>query len=383
MAASPYRAPAPPPAAASRGGVRAGREVRADVREELERVLAGPVRLGRRTKLLVRQLARGDIALIDHLDIDRVSAEELIAAGARAVLNCSASSGGSYPNQGPQLLLEAGIPLIDLDCAQLFEHVRDGERVELRILCGARRARTAQVVVHGRVLARGEVLELERMRAQTHSRRREIDDALERFARNTIEHMRAERGLLDGGIEMPRFATDMRERPALVVARGAGHQRDLRALAPFIRARRPVIIAVDGAAEAVLEEGLRPHMIVGDMDSAGEAALRCGAELVVHAYADGHAPGSGRLRALELPFEEVRAPGLSEDLALLIAAEKGALLIVSVGSHFNLLAFLDRSRKGMSSTFLTRLRVGEILIDANGVSRLYPPTRRTGSAQPR
>ncbi len=142
-----------------------------------------------------------------------------------------------------------------------------------------------------------------------------------------------------------------------------------------------MIIAVDGAAEALLEEGLAPHMIVGDMDSAGEAALRCGAELVVHAYADGHAPGSGRLGALGLAFEEVRAPGLSEDLALLIAAEKGARLIVSVGSQFNLLAFLDRSRKGMSSTFLTRLRVGEILIDANGLSRLYPPSCGTGASQ--
>jgi uncharacterized membrane-anchored protein len=380
MAASPYRVPAPSPPAASRGArpARAARagglaEARGGARQKSAQVLAGPVRPGRRTKLLVRRLAHGDIALIDHLDIDRVSAEELIAAGACAVLNCCASSGGSYPNQGPQLLLEAGIPLIDLDGSELFERVSEGERIELRILGGARSAGTAEVLRRGQVLARGELLDVERVRARVRARRRAIDDALERFARNTIEHMREERELLEGGIEMPRFATDMRDRPVLVVARGAGHRRDLRALRPFIRERRPVIIAVDGAAEALLEEGLPPHMIVGDMDSAGEAALRCGAELVVHAYADGHAPGSGRLRALELPFEQVRAPGLSEDLALLIAAEKGAPLIVSVGSHFNLLAFLDRSRKGMSSTFLTRLRVGEILVDAKGLSGLYPP----------
>ncbi len=218
MAASPHRAPAPPPAKGSRGA-RGRPEVRAGVGQELERVLAGPVRSGRRTKLLVRQLARGDIALIDHLDIDRVSAEELIEAGARAVLNTRASSGGSYPNQGPALLLEAGIPLIDLDGAELFERVRDGERIELRILCGERRARTAEILRRGRVLARGTVLGLERVRALTHSRGREIDEALERFARNTIEHMRVERELLEGGIEMPSFVTDMRGRPALVVAR--------------------------------------------------------------------------------------------------------------------------------------------------------------------
>ncbi len=347
-----------------------------------EQVLTGAVRGGRTTKRLVRRLQPGEIALIDHLDIDRVSAEELIAAGAAAVLNCSASSGGSYPNLGPQLLLEAGVALVDLHGGELFERVRDGEAIEVRTCApagGRAPAHADGVEAEVRragareVLARGELLGVERVRAQTRARRREIDRALERFARNTIEHMREERELLDGGIQMPRFATDMRDRAALVVARGPGHRRDLRALGPFIRDRRPVVIAVDGAAETLLDEGLRPHMIVGDMDSAGEDALRCGAELVVHAYPDGRAPGGARLRALRLAFEVVPAPGLSEDLALLIAAEKGARLIVSVGSHFNLLEFLDRNRKGMASTFLTRLRVGEILVDAKGVSRLYPP----------
>jgi uncharacterized membrane-anchored protein len=189
--------------------------------------------------------------------------------------------------------------------------------------------------------------------------------------------MREERELLAGKIEMPRFATDFRDRPALVVVRGVDHQRDLRALRPFIRDVRPVIVAVDGGAEAVLEAGLAPDMIVGDMDSAGEAALLAavegGAELVVHSYSDGRAPGRARLETLELPFKLVPAPGTSQDVAMLIAAEKGARLIVSVGSQFNLVEFLDRNRRGMSSTFLTRLRIGEILVDAKGVSRLYRP----------
>jgi uncharacterized membrane-anchored protein len=353
------------------------------------RTVSGPVRLGRRTKLLVKHLSRGDIALIDHLDIDRVSAEELIVAGVPAVLNCRPSSGGSYPNLGPQLLVEAGIHLVDLPGDALFDALSDGEAITVR---------DGEVARDGEVLSSGEVLDLARVRSETEARRREVGEALERFAHNTIEHMREERELLVGKIEMPRFATDFRDRSALVVVRGVGHQRDLRALRPFIRDMRPVLIAVDGGAEALLEEGLRPDMIVGDMDSAGEAALMTasggrrrwggggwggggwgsptksgGAELVVHAYPDGRAPGRERLERLGLPFKLVPAPGTSQDVAMLIAAEKGARLIVSVGSQFNLVEFLDRNREGMSSTFLTRLRIGEILVDAKGVSRLYHP----------
>jgi uncharacterized membrane-anchored protein len=356
--------------------------------------LTGSVRPGRRTKLLVRHLVRGDIALIDHRDIDRVSAEELIAAGAAAVLNCGGSSSGSYPNLGPQLLVEAGIVLVDLPDDELFRRLSDGDPVVIRAAAAVAPAAGAaagagagvaydageppppthaEIVRKGELLAVGELLDLERVCAETELRRREVGEALERFAYNTIEHMREERELLDGRIRLPRFATDFRDRSTLVVVRGVGHQRDLRALRPFVRDRRALIVAVDGGADAVIEAGLTPHMIVGDMDSASESALRCGAELVLHTYSDGRAPGRERLEELGLSYKQVPAPGTSQDVAMLIAAEKGARLIVSVGSQFNLVEFLDRNRKGMSSTFLTRLRVGEILVDAKGVSRLYQP----------
>lgn len=336
--------------------------------------VSGSVRPGRKTKLLVRHLVRGDVALIDHRDIDRVSAEELIAAGAVAVLNCKPSSSGTYPNLGPQLLVEAGVVLVDLPDDSLFELVADGEPLVIRAPADAPEGTSrAEVLRKGELLAEGEVLDRERVAVETELRRREVGDALERFAYNTIEHMREERELLAGRIELPRFATDFRDSSTLVVVRGVGHQRDLRALRPFIRDRRPLIVAADGGADAVLEAGLTPHMIVGDMDSASEAALRCGAELVVHSYPDGRAPGRERLERLGLTFKLVPAPGTSQDLAMLICAEKGARLIVSVGSQFNLMEFLDRNRKGMSSTFLTRLRIGEILVDAKGVSRLYQP----------
>ena len=340
----------------------------------MTREVAGPVRLGRRTKLLVKHLLAGEIAIIDHADLDRVSAEDLTEAGVSAVLNCKPSMSASYPNLGPLLLVEAGVLLVEMPDDSLFDLLSDGERVRVRTgEAGAR----AEVVHAGRTLATGAVLDLDQLRVQTEARKREIGEALERFAQNTIDHMREERELLAGRIDLPRFRTDFRDRPALVVVRGTDRQRDLRALRPFIRDTHPVLVAVDGGADALLEAGLTPDMIVGDMDSAGEPALlgaRGGrTELVVHCYADGTAPGRERVQSLGLPFKLVPAPGMSQDVAMLIAAEKGARLIVSVGAQFNLVEFLDRDRRGMSSTFLTRLRVGEILIDAKGVSRLYRP----------
>jgi len=333
------------------------------------RDVAGPARLGRRTKLLVKTLRPGAVAVLDHRDLDRVCAEDLIAAGVLAVLNCSPSSTDAYPNMGPLLLIQAGIHLVDLPDDAIFDVVADGERISVH---------GGEVRRGGEVLAIGEVQEPDAVRAATDDRRREIGDALEAFAQNTIEHMLEERELLSGRIELPRFDTDFRDRPALIVVRGVDHQQDLRALRPYIRDMKPAILAVDGGANALLAEGFAPDMIVGDMDSATEQALRCGAELVVHAYPDGRAPGRDHLEALGLPYKLVPAPGTSQDVAMLIASEKGAELIVSVGSQFNLVEFLDKNRRGMASTFLTRLRLGEILVDAKGVSRLYRP--RAGAA---
>jgi len=332
--------------------------------ESEDRPITGCVRLGRRTKLLVKRLHSGDIAVIDHRDLDRVSAEELIAAGVGAVLNCRPSSSGRYPNMGPLLLIEAGVHLVDLPNRFAFSALGDGERISVQGGC----VRRGEEVV-----AQGAVQRPALVRAATDERRQEIGEALERFAHNTIEHMLEERELLAGKIALPRFDTDFRDRPTLIVVRGVDHQRDLRALRPYIRDVKPVLVAVDGGAEALIGAGFAPHMIVGDMDSADESSLRGGAELVVHAYPDGSAPGRSRLDALGLAHKLVPAPGTSQDVAMLIAAEKGAQLIVSVGSQFNLVEFLDKNRRGMSSTFLTRLRIGEILVDAKGVSRLYRP----------
>jgi uncharacterized membrane-anchored protein len=326
--------------------------------------VSGIARVGRRTKHLVKRLRPGDIAVIDHRDLDRVSGEDLVACGVAGVVNCSPSSSGRYPNMGPLLVVQAGIKLIDAPGADLMETLEDGDPIVLR---------GGQVWRRDELMAEGREQELAKVEALTAKRRREIGDALEAFAANTVQYMIEERDLLSGKLELPQFETDFRDRPVLIVVRGVDHKRDLKALRAYIRDVKPVLVGVDGGADAIIEEGFKPDMIVGDMDSATEATLRAGAELVVHAYPDGRAPGREYLQQLGLDHQIVPAPGTSQDIAMLIAAEKGAELIVSVGSHFNLVEFLDKNRKGMASTFLTRLRVGEILVDAKGVSRLYRP----------
>ena len=321
----------------------------------------GTARLDRRTKHLVRRLGPDDVAIIDHQDLDRASAEELIDSGVRVVVNVARSQSGRFPNPGPLLLVRGGVRLIDAPGAPLFDEVGDGEYVTVR---------GASLFRNGTCLASGRALDASELEATLEEQRTRVTDALEVFAENTLQYLREEGRLLAEGVNFPPLQTRFRERHALVVARGPGYKRDLAIVRPYVRDFKPVLVGVDGGADALLQAGMKPDVIVGDMDSVSDEALRCGAELVVHAYRHGEAPGAPRLDRLGLEFSVVSAPGISEDMALLLAYEKGAELIVAVGTHFNLIEFLERDRAGMSSTFVTRLKVGEILIDAKGVSRL-------------
>ena len=327
----------------------------------------GTARLGRRTKELVRRLQPDDIAIIDHTDLDRVSAEELVESGVRVVVNIASSQSGRYPNPGPLQLVRGGVRLIDVQGVELFEKVSDGERLSVR---------GASLFRYGTCLATGRTLDEHELAEALAEQQSRVTAALEAFADNTMRYLREEGHLLAQGIDFPALKTSFRDRQALVVARGPGYKRELTIVRPYVRDFKPVLVAVDGGAEALREEGWRPDVIVGDMDSVTDETLRCGAEILVHAYSEGYAPGEERLRRLGLSFQTVAAPGISEDIALLLAHEKGAELIVAVGTHLNLVEFLERNRAGMSSTFVTRLKVGEILIDAKGVSRLV--SRRIG-----
>ncbi|EPH14189.1 hypothetical protein HMPREF1484_01481 [Dermabacter sp. HFH0086] len=326
--------------------------------------IAGRAKVGKRTKDLTKRVEAGDIVVIDHEDLDRVAAEALVDRAPAAVLNASPSISGRYPNAGPQILVEAGIPVLDVLDQDLFATVREGRFVEID--------------ESGVSLSTGERLEAELytpavLNDKLDKAREGLSEQLEAFASNTMEYMLRERELLINGVGTPEVRTRFQGRPVLIVVRGYHYREDLVALMPFIRENRPIIIGVDGGADAVLDAGYGLDMIIGDMDSVSDRALASGAEIVVHAYRDGRAPGMERVRALGLADDAVTfaASGTSEDIAMLLADDRGADVIVAVGTHGTLEEFLDKGRAGMSSTFLTRLRVGSKLVDAKGVSRLY------------
>lgn len=319
-------------------------------------------RVDRRTKRLTKRLQPGEIAIIDHVDLDRVSAEALVACGAAAVINVAPSISGRYPNMGPKILLDAGIPLIDDASPELFERVADGDVI---------RVRDGMIYLGDELVGKGQPQTAESVEAAMTEARAGLSAQIEAFAANTMEYIRRERELLIDGVGVPDVATPIEGRHALIVVRGYHYREDIATLRPYIREYRPVLIGVDGGADALLEAGYRPDMIVGDMDSVSDEALTCGAELVVHAYRDGRAPGLKRVKELGLDAVIFPATATSEDIAMLLADDKGASLIVAVGTHANMEEFLDKGRAGMASTFLTRLRVGSKLVDAKGVSRLY------------
>jgi uncharacterized membrane-anchored protein len=322
----------------------------------------GVARLDAKTKKLTKRLDPGDIAIIDHVDLDRVSAEALAACQVAAVINVARSISGRYPNLGPQILVEAGIPLIDDVGPDVFTKVHEGDLV---------RVDGESLMAGDQVVAKGLRQTEETVEAAMTEARAELPAQLEAFAANTMEFLKRERDLLLDGVGVPDVSTDLDGRHVLIVVRGYHYREDIATLRPYIREYRPVLIGVDGGADALIEAGYRPHMIVGDMDSVSDEALTCGAELVVHAYRDGRAPGLKRVHDLDQKAVVFPAAGTSEDIAMLLADDRGATLIVAVGTHATLVEFLDKGRAGMASTFLTRLRVGSKLVDAKGVSRLY------------
>ena len=332
--------------------------------------VTGVARIDRRTKRLVSRLQPGDIAVINHEDLDRVAAETLVDAAPVAVVNAAASISGRYPNLGPLLLCQAGIPLVDDVGPEVMESIHEGAPITID---GGR------VLVGTDVVATGVRQSTASVDAAIDVARANMGPELERFAENTVGYIREEIELLSGTLDLPAVRCKIEGRHVLIVVRGIDYKDDLSLLqqSGYLRGERPVVIGVDGGADALLEIGAVPDIIIGDFDSVSEGALRCGAQLIVHGYTDGRAPGAKRLDDMGLPYTVFSAPGTSEDIAMLLAYEKGAELMVAVGTHNSMVEFLDKGRAGMASTFLVRMKVGDALVDAKGVSRLYRSSVRT------
>jgi uncharacterized membrane-anchored protein len=332
--------------------------------------LRAVARVDRRTKHLANRILPGEIAVICHRDLDGPTAQALIRRRVAAVVNAEDSASGRYPNQGPGLLLAAAIPVLDRVGPEIMDQVTEGAVIELA---------GDAVYLNGARLAQGEVLTDAHVADRMEMGRQNLSTELQQFVQNTLSFVTAEQTLLFEPVAAPELRTNFCGRQALVVVRGDRSWEDLRTIRSYIKDRRPVLIGVDGGADLLRDAGHCPDVIIGDMDSVSDETLRCGAELVVHAYAaSAGAPGMARLERLGLTGHVFPAPGTSEDVALLLARDKGADLIVAVGTHFSLTDFLDKARAGMASTFLARLRVGSMLVDARGVSRLYraaPPIR--------
>lgn len=325
----------------------------------------GIARLDKKTKKLVKRLRPGDIAIIDHVDIDQVSADALLESKAEAVVNAVQSISGRYPNLGPLLLTSAGVHVVDNVGEEVFARLREGQPVTVS---------GGQIYRGKDLVAEGEVLTVASVRAKMEDAKGRLSAEIEKFAANTMEYIKQDKNILLEPADIPDTGTVFSGRHALVVVRGYDYKADLVALRAYIREMKPVLIGVDGGADALMKEGYVPDIVIGDMDSVSDKALLSGAELIVHSYPNGQAPGMARVEGVGVTAKTFSLAGTSEDLALLLAYEKGAQLIVAVGTHANLVEFLDKGRDGMASTFLCRLRVGPRLVDAKGVSKLYRST---------
>jgi len=301
--------------------------------------------------------------VLDVLDLDRITADALVDAEIAAVVNASTSVSGRYPNLGPEVLVANGVTLIDETGPEVFKKIRDGAKVRLYnggVYAGDRR------LIRGTERTDQEIADL-MQEAKTG-----LVAHLEAFAGNAIEFIRSESPLLIDGIGIPDVDVELRRRHVVVVADEDHAADDLKRLKPFIKEYQPVLIGVGTGAEVLRKAGYRPQLIVGDPSELSTEVLKSGAQVVLPADADGHAPGLERIQDLGVGAMTFPAAGSATDLALLLADHHGAALLVTAGHSANIETFFDRARQHSNpSTFLTRLRVGEKVVDAKAVATLY------------
>jgi len=333
--------------------------------------IKGTFIVDKKTKHLMTRIRPNQIAVIHHDDIDEIAAEALIEKKVKAIINFSKSITGKYPTIGLKKLLEERIPIFDvLQDKESFQQLKDYQEVIID-----RKTRQIHFFVHQSKVLTIPMEEWSMKKWKDHYQIAidNLENELKRFIDNTLDYAAKEKDVVLKAMNIPPLKTKLQGKHVVVVVRGNNYREDLTAIRSYIEDYRPVLIGVDGGADALLEHGLYPDMIIGDMDSVSDKALRCGAEIIVHAYPDGTAPGLDRVNRIGLRAKIVPSLGTSEDVAMLLAYEKQAELIVALGAHSNMIDFLEKGRKGMASTVLVRMKIGTKLVDAKGVSKLYHP----------
>ncbi len=320
------------------------------------------VKRDRVTKNLTDRLRPGDIALISHKDLDEIAALSLIDKQISCIINTETTISGKYPNKGPEALLRADIPIFEVEDYDLLEDIEENDTI---------RVSEEGIFLHNEkisdcsLLGEKEILELLDIANSN------VEYELDRFIENTLEYAKREKGLVTGNIEIPTIKTDLKGRHVLIVVRGKDYKRDFLTIKNYIDEVKPILVGVDGGADAIVEFGYTPNIVIGDMDSVSDETLKIAEEVVVHAFPNGRAPGLERVKNLGIEPVIFKSPGTSEDIALLLSYEKNADLIVALGTHTNMIDFLEKGRPGMASTFLVRLKVGDRFVDARGVNKLY------------
>lgn len=362
--AQPGEWPPPPPPPAPEPTVSGRRSGPATgfTTEDFGIAVEGVARVDERSRDVLTRVRPGEVAVIDHEDLDRSTIEGFLRAKVIAVVNASACISGRFPNLAPLLLVAAGIAVVDRCGRDALTSIEEG--VDVRVAGGV-------VYVGDRAVVHGERQSLESMESRLSEAKLHMGAELERLAEGTIEFLHEERDLLVEGVRIPECDVDFEGRHCVVVVRHLDWRQDLESLMGYIKDRRPVLVGVDAGADALREVGLAPDLILGDPNAVGADTLTCGAEVVVMGNDGDRSAGLGRLQDLGIPHRVFDSHGDATDAALLVAYERGAELVVVVGTQASPVEFLERGRADAASSLLARMRVGHVLVDAKAVSRLF------------
>lgn len=361
---------------------------------EVPALLCAAARVDRSTAGLTARLRPGEVAVLDHLDLDRTSAERLLRRGVAAVVNVAPSLSGRTLAGGAQTLVAAGVPLLDDVGTEVLATVRDGQQVVLDICAGTLR-------VDGRDVASGQVQTVATVRAAELHARARLATSVRTLVEDAGDLLGREAALLlDGAPTAPVALRDLAAgRAVLVVGADPDAAHELALLRGWIRRTSPLLVAVGGGARVLLDSGVVPDIAVGDLADlpepgaraattapgepdragrpdpaaslAGLAPALTGCELVA---LDTRAATSARDHGLGATLVETALPPVEAALVLVAAAHPA--VTVCAGMPSTLVDLLDTGRTRAAASLLARLRGEGTLVSASAAAALVPAPPR-------